>query len=235
MAQVGAAPSGRVYYGIRAVIGPHGQERAVDQYMTTDEAFMDFYKWDDKQRRDFIAQGVLAGQLPKGADITQASAWWQKLVNEAANFATAGVNKISPMDIAAGAVDAAGQQFGMPKTVTTTRTNTNISDPMTAKAMTTGAFQQLLGRDPAPGELGQFAAALQAAEQAAPSTSTTTSTYSPEGYLTNENVSTAGGITAQGEQQLLADKVKATSEYGVQQAATTFADATHRAIWGQPG
>jgi len=235
MAQTGATPTGRVYYGSRPVErGAEGHVRQEDQYLSTEDAFMDFYKWDDKQRRDLIAQGVLSGQLPKGADITQASAWWQRLVNEAANFASVGA-KVSPMDIAAGAVDAAGQQFGMPKTVTTSRTATNISDPMTAKAMTTNAFRQMLGRDPAPGEIGSFAAALQQAEQAAPSTETTTSTYNPEGYLTNESKQTQGGITAEGEKQLLEDKLKATSEYGVQQAATTFADATHRAIWGQPG
>lgn len=235
MAAVPTTGTGRVFYGRETVErGDTGRAMQRDKYLSADDAFLDFYKWTDKQRRDLIAQGVLSGQLQKGSDVVQAAAWWQKLVDQAVNFDAAGA-KVSPMDLAAGAVDAAGQQFGVPKTITTTRTNTNISDPMTAKALTTGIFQQMLGRDPAPGELGSFAAALQQAEQAAPSTATTTSTYSPEGYLTAENTQTQGGLTAEGEKQMLADKVKQTQEYGVQQAATTYADATHRAIWGQPG
>jgi succinate dehydrogenase/fumarate reductase flavoprotein subunit len=105
---------------------------------------------------------------------------------------------------------------------------------MTAKSLTTSIFQQLLGRDPAPGELGNFAAALNAAEQAAPSTTTTTSNYDATGQVVSQSSKTEGGLSAAGSQQLLADKVKGSTEYGVQQAATTFMNATQKAIWGTP-
>lgn len=231
---------GKVYYGVslenQDLPKTKGQKQAPfptgdDIWMTPTEAYEDFYHWTDKQRRDLIAAGVLSGQLKQGAGDIEAAAWWKQLVDESAKYGAAG-QKLSPLDIAAGYVTAQGQ--AIPRTRTVTQTNVNISDPMTAKSLTTNIFQQLLGRDPAPGELGQFASALQAAEQANPSTTTTTSNYDAQGNLTSQSSNTQGGLTAAGEQQMLADKVKATSEYGVQQAATTFMNATNKAIWGGP-
>lgn len=233
---------GRVYYGKQPVESTElpktrGQRQAGmpegdDIWMTPTDAYEDFYHWTDKQRRDLIAAGVLSGQLKQGAGDIEAAAWWKQLVDEAAKYGAAG-QKISPLDLASSYVTAAGQ--APPRTRTVTSTSVNITDPETAKSITTNIFQQLLGRDPAPGELGSFAQALQAAEQAAPSTTTTTNNYDEQGNLTSQNSTTQGGLTAAGEQQILADKIKATSEYGVQQAATTYMDATKKAIWGGAG
>jgi len=230
---------GRVYYGLKPLPGGRGQahetegEARGDVWTTPSDAYEDFYHWSDKQRRDLAAMGILSGQLKQGSGDIEAGAWWKQLVDEAAKFGAAG-QRISPMDIAAGYVNASGQGQG-PKSRTVTATNVNISDPQTAKALTTNIFQQLLGRDPGPGEIGSFASALQAAEQAAPSTTTTTSQYDEQGLLSSQSSQTSGGLTAEGEKQLLADKLKQTKEYGVQQAATSFMDATRKAIWGAPG
>ena len=248
--QTGAGPMGafkmtqpgRVYYGSKPpenVELPKSQgERArgvgagEDVWTTPSGAYEDFYRWTDKQRRDLTAAGVLSGQLRAGSGDIETAGWWKQLVDESAKYGAVG-QKISPMDIAAGYVSASGQSGTKQRTVTSTRVD--ISDPMTAKSLTTTIFQQLLGRDPAPGELGNFAQALQAAEQAAPSTTTTTSQYDAQGNITSQSSQAQGGMTAEGERQLLADKVKGSSEYGVQQAATTYMDATKKAIWGAPG
>lgn len=122
-----------------------------------------------------------------------------------------------------------------PKFKTTTDVHTDLTDPATAKALTTSLFQQLVGRDPGEGELGQFAAALTQAEQAAPVTTSTTNEYNDLGEVVNQTSKTSGGITAEGKQQLLTDKLKGTKEAGVYQAATTYSNALRNLIWGGPG
>lgn len=122
-----------------------------------------------------------------------------------------------------------------PKFKTTTDTRVDFTDPETAKALTSAIFQQLVGRDPGAGELGQFAAALSKAESAAPTTQTTTSEYNSLGEVVSQKSTTAGGMTEAGRQQLLKDKLKENPEYGAFQAATTYANATKKAIWGGPG
>lgn len=122
-----------------------------------------------------------------------------------------------------------------PKFRTTTQTRTDLTDPLTAKALTTSIFQQLVGRDPGPGELGSFAAALAQAEKSSPVTETTTSEYDTLGQVVSSTGTSKGGVTQAGKQQLLEEQLKKTKEYGVQQAGTTYAEATRRAIWGGPG
>lgn len=122
-----------------------------------------------------------------------------------------------------------------PKFKTTTDTRVDFTDPSTARALTTALFQQLVGRDPGAGELGQFAAALSTAEAAAPTTTNTTSEYNSLGEVVSQRSTSSGGITEAGRQQLMKEKLQQTKEYGVFQAATTYANATKKAIWGGPG
>lgn len=122
-----------------------------------------------------------------------------------------------------------------PKFKTDTSSRIDLTDPETARAITTSLFQQLVGRDPGEGELGSFAAALARAERAAPVQTTTTREFNSLGEVVNESSTSSGGVTAAGKQQLLMEKLKATPEAGVHQAATTYMNATKNAIWGGPG
>lgn len=122
-----------------------------------------------------------------------------------------------------------------PKFKTTTDTRVDFTDPATARALTESIFQQLVGRNPGAGELGQFAAALSAAEAAAPTTTNTTSEYNDLGEVVSQRSTTAGGLSEAGKQQLMKERLREKPEYGVYQAATTYANATKRAIWGGPG
>lgn len=122
-----------------------------------------------------------------------------------------------------------------PQFKTQTQTRTDMTDPATAKALTTSIFQQLIGRNPGPGELEQFANALSAAEKSSPVTETTTSQYNELGEVISQTSTQQGGLTAAGKQQMLEEQLRKTKEYGVQQAGTTYAEATKRAIWGGPG
>lgn len=122
-----------------------------------------------------------------------------------------------------------------PKFKTTTDTRVDFTDPATARALTSSIFQQLVGRDPGAGELGAFASALQAAEKSSPVTVNTTSQYNDLGEIVSQKSTQFGGLTEAGKQQLMKEKLKETPEAGVFQAATTYANATKRAIWGGPG
>lgn len=122
-----------------------------------------------------------------------------------------------------------------PQFKTQTQTRTDLTDPATAKALTTSIFQQLVGRNPGPGELAQFASALSEAERSSPVTETSTSEYNSLGDVVSQTSTQTGGITAAGKQQLLEDQLKQSKEYGVHQAATTYMEALKKAIWGGPG
>lgn len=122
-----------------------------------------------------------------------------------------------------------------PKFKTTTDTRVDFTDPATARALTEALFQQLVGRNPGAGELGQFASALQAAEKSSPTTVSTTSQYNDQGEVISQKSTSFGGLTEAGKQQLMKEKLQSTPEAGVFQAATTYANATKKAIWGGPG
>lgn len=248
-------------------------------WMTPQEAVRDFYRWDQKQRQDLTAMGIISGQLKEGAGDLEAAAWWKELVQQSARYGAAG-QQVSPMDLATGYTngaglgmtdqqrqkltpgafpsgaifDAAGKYTGTyksgefivnqltgersyvgPQFKTTTQTRTDLTDPMTAKALTTSVFQQLVGRDPGPGELQAFASALAEAERSSPVTETVTSQYGSTGDVISTSSKQSGGLTAAAREQMMKDQLKQTKEYGVQQAATTYAEATRRAIWGGPG
>jgi hypothetical protein len=282
-----SAYNGRtVYFGTRAVGGAGGGEyetagrRVTMQpvFMTPQEAYGDYFKWDPKQRKDLTAAGIVSGQLSEGAGDIETAVWWKSLVEQSARYGAAGQN-VSPMDLASSYVSGSGlgltdqQRFQIqrgsfpagaifdssgkytrtyrdgqfivneitgersyvgPKFRTTTQTRTDLTDPNTVKALTTTLFQQLVGRDPGPGELGQFAQALQQAEKSSPVTETTQSEYDSLGNVVSQTSTSQGGLSAEGKQQLLADKLKQTGEYGVHQSATTYANALHQAIWGGP-
>lgn len=220
---------------------------------TYKEAINDFNNWDTKKLNDFIAQGVVGGLLSRGDGEIQAYKLWEQLVTDSARYTGSG-NNVSPWDILAGYVKSAGgmgqgqwvdQGNGMqtnvltgarryvgPQFKTTSQTAVDLTDPQTAAALTTKVFQDLLGRDPMPGELGAYAAALNSAEQAAPVTTTTTTQYDSQGNPIHQDVTKAGGLTAEGEAQMLEQKAKGTKEYGATQAATTYANALQAAIWG---
>lgn len=130
------------------------------------------------------------------------------------------------------------RQYIGPQFKTRTETRVDLTDPQTARALTQSMFQQLLGRDPGPGEYGQFADALKAAEQANPTVQNITEQYDAQGNVIASNTQAVGALrgalSQQAQQKTLADIIKSSPEYGTQQATTTYMEATKRAIWGGP-
>lgn len=258
--------AGRVYMGSERV-QTYGEGRGLSKYGTRDlwaseaDAINDFYNWDPKKQRDFLAQGIIGGLLKLGDGPMEAGKLWTKLVKEASMYGKAG-KKVRPYDLLASYVGAAGgagkdvwrsmgafevntvtgeKRYVGPGTylgggrASQTDTRTDLTDPDTAKSIATRLFQDLMGRDPGAGELGAFASALHTAEANNPVTQTTTTTYNMEtGQPLSQDTQSQGGVTAEGRAYIGEQQIKKKKEYGVNQAVTTYQNAFENLIYGSP-
>lgn len=234
--------------------------RPVDVWLSEDSAKQDFYGWDPKQQKQFLDQGIVGGLLKVGDGPMEAGALWQKLVKEASLYGKSGA-KVSPFDLMASYVKASGGKSAWVQrgvfevnTVTgetryvgpgtylgggkarQTDTRVDLTDPDTAKAVATKLFQDLMGRDPSAGELGDFATALHTAESSNPVTQTTTTQYNTDtGQPISTSTQSSGGVTAEGKQYIGEQQIKKKKEYGVNQAVTTYQNAFDQLVFGSGG
>lgn len=250
---------GNVYMGtkkqqVRARgYGDHTRTVRVPNTMSANDAYMQFFQWNDKKRKDFIAQGILGGLLNEGAGMMEASKVWKAMVGEAAMYNAAGT-QISPWDIMSGYVKQSGgagawvrqgdfeinsvtgeRRYVGPQFKTTTDTRVDLTDPRTAQAIATQVFQRAMGRNPKQGELERFAAALAKAEKANPITSVVTTEFdTTTGEAIGQNTVTSGGMTAEARAMIGENQAKKDPEYGAFQAATTYQGALEALVFGSP-
>lgn len=234
-------------------------QRKQDLWLSSDEASQEFVSWSPKKQADFVSKGILAGMLNLGDGPLEGNKLWQKLVKEASLYGAVG-KKVSPFDLMASYVQASGganawrsQGVWEINTVTGERryvgpgtylgggkaqqvdTRVDLTDPDTAKAISTKMFQDLMGRDPGAGELGSFAAALHQAEESSPVVNTTTTQYDMDtGQALSSDTTSSGGVSADAKQYLQEQKIKKTKEYGAYQAATTYQNALENLVFGSP-
>lgn len=230
-----------------------------DIWLSPAEAEQEYYKWNQKQQSDFVAQGILSGLLDLGDGPMEGGALWKKLVKEAARYGAAG-KKVTPIDLMASYVKASGganawtsagvwqvntqtgeRRYTGPGTylgggkAQQTDTRVDLTDPDTARAISTQLFQDLMGRDPGQGELGAFASALSQAEQSSPVVATTTTQYDMEtGQALSSDTQQSGGLTADSKAYIQQQQIKKSKEYGVTQAVTTYQNAFESLIYGSP-
>lgn len=242
-------PRGKSMYGKKPI------------WLSETEASQSYFRWSQKKQQDFIAQGIVSGLLKLGDGPMEGSKLWKSLVKEAGQYGAAG-KKITPFDLMASYVNAAGGgqgsqwvQQGVWEVNTTTGerrysgpgtylgggkaqqtdTRVDLTDPDTARAVSTKLFQDLMGRDPGAGELGAFAGALHSAEQNSPVVSTTTTQYDMDtGQALGSDTTQAGGLTAEGKAYIGEQQIKGKKEYGVHQAVTTYQNAFDALVFGGP-
>lgn len=219
-------------------------------WTSVDDATAAYFNWTQKQRDDLRAKGLLSGLLQQGAGDMEVYSLWQSLVKQSSLYGAQG-QPVGPLDILSGYVKGNSnggwvkqgdfevnpltgeKRYIGPKFKTTTQTNVNLTDPATARAIATKVFQDMLGRDPGQGEIAAYAQALAQSEAANPNQQVTTTQYDPTtGEATNSSSVTSGGVTAEGQQQLAADEIKKTKEYGATQAGTTYMNALLSAVGG---
>lgn len=256
---------GDVYMGTRDKqvrargYGDHTRTVKVPKVVSADDAYKQFFKWGEKKRQDFIAQGILGGLLNEGAGVMEASRVWKTMVTEAAAYNDAG-QQVSPWDIMSSYVKSSGgqnawvqkgvfeintqtgeQRYVGPGTylgdgrAQQTDTRVDLTDPRTAQTIAMRAFQQAMGRNPNQGELTTFAAALAKAEKSNPISATTTTQYNMEtGQVISQDSTTSGGLTAEARAMMGENQAKKDPEYGAYQAATTYQNALMQAVYGAP-
>jgi len=239
-----------------------GKASQAPLWMSEAEASQAYYTWDAKKQGDFVAQGILSGMLKLGDGPLEGASLWKKLVKEAAQYGAVGAN-VSPLDLMASYVTAAGgtgknawasagvwqintqtgeRRYVGPGTylgegkAQQVDTRVDLTDPDTARAISTKLFQDLMGRDPGEGELSAFANALHSAEQASPVVATTTTQYDMDtGQAISSESTQSGGLTADARAYIQEQKIKKTKEYGAYQAATTYQGALEALVFGSPG
>lgn len=238
----------------RPISQPNNQPNQAPVWASLSDAKMAFGNFSQKQVSDWVAQGVLAGMLKPGDGWLQGQQLWDQMVEVAARQGANG-NQISPFDVLRSYItqqNTAGvwvkdknglfetnsitgaRRYVGPQFRTTTSTAVNLMDPNTAKALATSVFQQLLGRDPMPGELNNYASALTAAEQANPTVINTTNQYDSLGnVIATTKQDQRGGYGVDAAKFLAEQQAKANPEYGATQAATTYENAFENAVFGQ--
>lgn len=190
-----------------------------------------FFQWDQKKVDALAAKLVKAGMLPS-INVTRNDVWevFRKgvLMDAATAYASSPDKSQNVEQVLQGFMkrpvgDAAEQQ--KPKQYSTTNTQANISDPTEANAVFMDALRQRLGRAPTDAEKHGFLAALNAAQRANPTVTKTQYTLDEKtgGYNTTTGETTGGVNAGQFADDFTMKNNK--SEYGANQAATTYFDA----------
>jgi hypothetical protein len=260
----GGTGAGRVFMGNGASAGyvspfaptgATGQKSNTTLWMSADDAKADFYHWKPKKQDDFLAKLKVSGLVQEDAGPMEASRIWQALVDESSNYGSQG-KEVSPFDLLSRYVKQSGngnpwkksadgrfevnvltgeRRYVGPQFSTVTNQRVDLTDPASARAIAEKMFQDLMGRNPGKGEIGQFASALTEAEQANPLNETVTTQYdtSTGDAIGNSSVS-SGGVSADAKAMLAEDQIKKKPEYGALQAATTYQNAFDQLIYGAP-
>ena len=200
-----------------------------------------FWQWDQKQVDKLAEKLVKANMLPS-INVTRSDVWevFRKgVLMEAAQAYASNPNKAPTVETVLQSFmkrpvgDASGSE-NKPKQYTTTNTQVSLSDPTEAASLLSQTLQQRLGRAPTEAEKHSFLAALNAAQRANPTKTTTSYTLDEKtgGYNTTVG-ETSGGVNAGQVADDFAMKNNRT-EYGAYQAATTYFDAMMGAL-GTPG
>jgi hypothetical protein len=213
---------------------PNGTE----PLMKISDVMYQFWQRDQKWVDALAAKLVKAGMLP-GVNVTRSDVWEafrKNILMEAATAYASSPDKAPTVEqVLQGFMKRPVGDAGAnkPAHFTIPNTNMNISDPTQADAVLQDTLKQQLGWAPTDAEKHSFLAALNAAQRANPSVTSTEYTLDAKsGQYATKNTTT-GGVDAGQFANDFMDKNKST-ERGAFQAATTYFDAMMGAL-GTPG
>jgi hypothetical protein len=170
-----------------------------------------------------LLESNVAFRLPRGAD-------WDGSYGD-----LVGILHDADIDVAPTEEDLSGTHV---TTSTNTSVNRDVMDPNDAMALTRAMLQRELGRDPTKGEFEDFIGAVQAAQRANPSRTTTTSkntvTTDEDGRVTDSDTTstsnTQAGITGAGIEDLMLRRARRNPDWAEWQAVGTYAPALFDAL-----
>lgn len=202
----------------------------VNESVNAERAKLDFLNWSDAEMSDLAHKLIAAGMLDETYTRSDLEQVWSSMVDKAADHAAAGKD-VTPFDMIGlyAGTDIRTGRSTTPTASTVVQRQVSLTDPDQARALLDSALSNQLGRRATPVELDDFQAALNSAQRAQPSITTTTSTPDAQGN-TSVDSTTQQGVDVNS----FADKYGRTgshsAEYGHYQAATTYANALFKAI-----
>ena len=213
----------RIFYGYQAKRknplwngghgnGPYYQGGGINFYSTDQHQAYFYNNWQNSAK--FRTQMIrYAAALGYRTDVKSAMNLWNAAGQQSAALAK---NKkyMTPMQVLAflsgggkgGSGGGMGGGGGGGGVSTSSSVSYDISDAHTAKALTNAVLTAALGREATDEELKSYKRALNAAEKADPSRSSSTSSGS------HSSSTSESGIDGSGRQQVLMDKARATTE-----------------------
>jgi hypothetical protein len=221
--------------------GPHGatshQYKTVDHFDLTDDGVQRvigaWYSMDDAHRQSLMKKMWYLGLTKSADDFDGAFSVWKQAVSHAANFTQAG-RPMDPQDVLGMMADGSQGPGAKAKGGPRSSRQIDFTDPATAKAWVTTAFQQSMGRDPNDAEIRAMTDSLHKAQQMTPQVTTTTPTkFDAEGNVIDSTTTTTGGVDPQAFFQ---NQMNADPEAGAHQAAAQLLPALMQALGsGVPG
>lgn len=203
--------------------------------MSVDQAIASYYSLSPRNKQALIDASIKLGMSPDKINDQALLSVWSNYVKAAQGYQSKGKD-ITPWTIML--LDITSQEnakqsgAGQKGPTTTTQTSTNLSTQLDAKGILYTASRSLLGRDPTDEESNRFWQTLNAQERANPTTTTTTTSYGPEGEATNQQQTVSGGLGSEARQMLSVEEAKKNPEYGAYQAATTYYNAFMQKLSG---
>ncbi len=208
-----------------------------NDYIKVQDYANNYYTFTPGERSVFLANvEKLGGDTTKMKD-QDLFKIWQEYVVQAAMYTNKGID-FNPWDVMG--ADIASQEerrkseLTKPNVTTTaTQQQIKLSTQQDAKAILYQASRTLLGRAPTETESADFFSSLNAAENANPEMTTTTTERTGEGDIVSQSSVSSGGMSADAKQLMTLEAAKKNPEYGAYQAATTFKDALMAKVYGK--
>jgi len=198
----------------------HGTYRQIPQqqygFKTVQDMTNEYYNWNQDQKDQFRSKVALIDKSALTASDADLLKVWASYVQQSADYLTAGQH-LTPIDILSKDIATKGGAAGQTKQ-TTTSSDTTLTSRADSDAIFQTAAQSLLGRNPTDAEKAQFAAMLTQAEQANPTSATTTSTYDSTGNATDQTRTTQGGFNSTAAQDLARQVAQQSPDYGANAA-----------------
>lgn len=209
----GSLPTGTVYMGReRGKASGHPTQRTVpdgghptqrtipvgpviERTMGVQDAIAEINDWDPKKIERFRELAVKADFKDPGPNLENIERIWAGLVVRSAKMYEKGI-KLSPWQLlnryATGS--GVGHDAAGPKTVTSTSTVVDLTEPKTARALVDQMWAERFGRAPTEKERKTFVAALNEYERKNPKTTTTTTTTAAGGESVTSSSTSKGGV-----------------------------------------
>lgn len=198
----------------------HGTYRQIPQqqygFKTVQDMTNEYYNWNQDQKDQFRSKVALVDKSALTASDADLLKVWSSYVQQSADYLQSGQH-VTPMDILSKDIATKSGAAGQTKQTTTT-SDTTLSSRADSDAIFQTAAQSLLGRNPTDGEKSKFAALLQQAQQANPTTATTTSTYDSSGNATDQTRTTQGGFSSTAAQDLARQVAQQSPDFGANAA-----------------